>query len=104
MSPVSVGVINVKPPALYCARPCWDRVYLTNAIAALVGLPMIVMSITCGEPFLTVGDPPAGVIVTDAVWYSAASDWSPRLIVVGSGMYDRPSSTAWVTNALAASS
>ena len=45
----------VNPPVLYWFTPTLESVYLTNAIAAGVGLPMIVMSITCGEPdFVTV--------------------------------------------------
>ena len=80
--PVIVGVGKVNPPALYWARPAADSVYLTNAIAAGVGVPMIVMSITCGYPLLVT--PP--LIVTFAVLYWAASAALPRLMAVGSGM------------------
>ena len=54
LSPVTVGVISVNPPCLYWASPAGDSVYLTNAVPAGVGLPMMVMSITCGEPDLVV--------------------------------------------------
>ena len=58
---MTVGVISVNPPCLYWASPAGDSVYFTNAVPAGVGLPMIVMSITCGEPLLVVGALPAGV-------------------------------------------
>ena len=55
-----MGVSSVNPPCLYWARPVWERVYFTNAIAAGVGVPMIVMLITCGEPLFMVAVPPGG--------------------------------------------
>src|ERR1700733_8801667 len=85
------------------ARPAGESVYLTNAIAAGVGLPMIVMSMTWGLPVLVLGLP-ALVMVTDALAYCAAMAMSPRLIVAGSGMKGRCSSMACVMNALDASS
>src|ERR1019366_1144590 len=80
--PVPVGGIRVNPPALYWARPADDSVYLTNAVAAGVGLPMMVMSITCGDPDLVL--PLLSVIV--ALAYAAARPWLLRLMAAGSGM------------------
>ena len=82
LSPDTVGVSSVNPPALYWARPAGDSVYLTNAIPAGVGLPMVVMSMTCGEPVLVV--PPVIVIV--AFSYCAASAALARLMAAGSLM------------------
>src|ERR1700684_4198520 len=84
-------------------RPAGDSVYLTNAVAAAVGFPMIVMSITCGLPDL-VTFWPCEVMVMVALAYCAASAKLPRLIAAGSLMYGRCSSMAWVMNALEASS
>jgi hypothetical protein len=78
-------VASVKPPFLYRARPAGESVYLTNAIAAGVGLPMIVMSIHYGDPDL-VTLAPLLVIVTVALAYCVAIDESPRLMADGSGM------------------
>ena len=78
--PKAVGVSSVNPPCLYCARPVFDSVYWTKAMAAGVGVPMIVISITCGPPFLSF--PPA--IVMLAFLYSAASAKLPRFIAAGS--------------------
>src|SRR5487761_1154329 len=90
--PVAVGVSRENPPALYWARPAGERVYLTKAMPAGVGLPMVVMSITCGDPcFVPV------LIVMPALAYCAASAVQHRLIC-GCSLI------AWVMNALAASS
>jgi hypothetical protein len=51
-----------------------------------VGLPMIVMSMTCGEPFLVALGPPGGEIVSVALAYWSASAKLPRLIAAGSLM------------------
>ena len=80
---------------MYSARPTLDRVYFTNAIASGVGLPMMVISITCGEP-LFVALAPLLVMVTVAVAYCVASAALARLMAAGSLMYDRCSSIAWV--------
>ena len=77
--PKAVGVSTVNPPCLYWAKPVFDSVYWTKATAAGVGVPTIVMSITCGLPFLTF--PP--VIVTVAFLYSGASAKLPRLMAAG---------------------
>src|ERR1035438_3169094 len=103
LPPTTVGDSSVNPPVLYWARPAADSVYFTNAIAAGVGLPMTVMSITCGEP-LFVALAPLLVIVTVALAYCAASAALARLMASGSLMYGRCSSIAWVMNALEASS
>ena len=71
-------MISVNPPCLYWARPAWDSVYLTNAIPAGVGLPMMVMSMTWGEPDLVVLAAPGGLMVTVALAYWLASAASPR--------------------------
>jgi hypothetical protein len=79
--PVTVGVSRENPPALYWARPAGERVYLTNAMPAGVGLPIVVMSMTCGEPcFVPV------LIVMPALAYCAAYCVQPRLIWGGSLM------------------
>jgi cobalamin-dependent methionine synthase I len=49
--PNTVGLSTVKPPWEYWARPALDSVYLTKAIPAGLGVPTVVMSMTCGEPW-----------------------------------------------------